>query len=162
MHFSVEIRTIDKNRICVKNHFEAFVSVESKVWKYDLLSLYSKMRCKKKKNRSKQWPKSEWTNLEYERIFGCVNSVKAGKEIMRTLQTQCKCWIVSLKWMNVLLQLILLFYSNRLCVLTSHILPCRQIERILFFLCVLIFCILSRFVSISGQPLNHIASQCLL
>lgn len=107
------------------------------------------------KNRSKQWAKTEWTQiLRMKDILGVSTERDVG-EIIRTLRIQCKCWIVSLKWMNVLLLLILLFYSNRLCVLTSHIL----LGGSNVLLC--IFCILSRFVSISGEPPHRTAPQCL-
>lgn len=59
------------------------------------------------------------------------------------------------KWMNVLLLLILLFYSNRLCVLTSHILLDSVDDRshlLCFFLHITTFCVYFE------QPLHRIVS----
>lgn len=91
----------------------------SKVWKYDLLSLLSEMRCKKE-IEEKSIETSQQNPLDEEWALGVSTRKQWIEE--RTLRKQCvKCWIVSVKWMNVLLLLILLFYSNRLCILLCDV-----------------------------------------
>lgn len=84
-------------------------------------------RVKKKKN--KKLAKIHWAKEEY-----WVCQLKNNMDWRKRYENNAKRWIVSVKWMNVLLQLILLFYSNRLCILSPSLHCVNRFALCLFFL----------------------------